>query len=769
MTCRYLPRTRIRRHTTINLAIPGMALITTVGSAWAGDSSGAPTGSLEEVVVTAPLPGADLFLSEVPANVQRVTASQLDHGRSLNAADALNQMVGSVNINDTQANPFQPDVNFRGFTGSPILGTPQGVSVFVDGVRVNEAFGDAVNWELIPQSALSSLEVTPGSNPVFGLNTLGGAIIVTTKRGFDSPGTGVDLEGGSFGRWQATFDSGGHGEKWDYFLAGTLFNDDGWAEHNPSRVRQGFGKLGYRDGVNDVTLSMTYANSSLEGNQTLPRSWLSNPLQAYTWPDTQSDEMAFVDLSGSHQLGAGWTLSENLYYRKVSTNVLNSNVNNDFDPTVPVGPGNQPTGNAIEQVDQYRPGAAIQLVGRNEISGHRNTLIVGAAYDRGTTNFWQYAQEAGDSRDTTSSAPLSLGTQLHATNYIGGFYFSDTFSVSNRWSVNASGRYNDAGVTLEDRLGTALNGHHTFERFNPAVGVTFNPTKSLTAYARYEEGMRVPTPVELTCADPTAPCSLPNAFSADPPLKAVVAKTVEVGARGTLGSHLAYTAAVFRTNLDNDIQFVSSGGGAVSAGFFQNVGQTRRQGVELGLEGKAGGFSGSFHYTYLEATFQTPLMLNSPDNSAATGISCPTCTEIQVVPGDRIPGIPRHVVKARVQYELSHFAIGLTAIGQSSQFARGDESNQDLNGALPGYVLVNLDAHYDFAPGWSVYARVDNLFERRYYTFATLGQNVFTGPGQSFDATGTTWQSEQFRAVGVPRGAWLGVSYRIGAPDSIRR
>ena len=762
MTRRRLPPTPVRRRASTLFAIPGMALATGMGSAWAGDSGVASSSSLEEVVVIAPLPGADLLLSEVPANVQRVTASQLDRGRTLNAADALNQLVGSVNINDTQTNPFQPDVNFRGFTGSPILGTPQGVSVFVDGVRVNEAFGDSVNWELIPQSAISSLEVTPGSNPVFGLNTLGGAIIVTTKRGFDETGTGIDLEGGAFGRRQAEFDLGAHGEKWDYFLAGTLFNDDGWAQHNPSRVRQGFGKLGYRDGVNDVTLSVTYANSSLEGNQTLPRSWLANPLQAYTWPDTQADEMAFVDLSGSHQLGAQWTLSENVYYRKVSTNVLNSNVNNDFDPTVPVGPGNQPTGNAIEQLDQYRPGAAIQLVGRADIGGHRNTLIVGAAYDRGTMNFWQYSQEAGNSRDTSSTGPLSLGTQLHAANYIGGVYFSETWSLTKRWSVNASGRYNDAGVTLEDRLGTALNGHHTFERFNPAVGVTFSPSKSLTAYARYEEGMRVPTPVELTCADPTAPCSLPNAFSADPPLKAVVAKTFEMGARGTLGSRLAYTAAVFRTNLDNDIQFISSGGGAVSAGYFQNVGQTRRQGIELGLEGKTGGLFGSLHYTYLEATFRTPLVLNSPDSSAATAISCATCTEIQVVPGDRIPGSPRHVVKARAQYELSRFGIGLTAIGQSSQFARGDESNQDVNGALPGYVLVNLDAHYDFAPGWSIYARVDNLFDRRYYTFATLGQNVFTGPGQSFDATGTTWQSEQFRAVGVPRGVWLGVSYRMG-------
>ncbi len=386
------------------------------GRAWAGDTGASPSGSLNEIVVTAPLPGADLLLSEVPANIQRLSVDQLDRGRSVNAADALNQRVGSITINDTQANPFQPDVNFRGFAGSPILGTPQGVSVFVDGVRVNEAFGDAVNWDLIPQLAISSIEVTPGSNPLFGLNTLGGAIVVTTRRGFDSTGTGANLEGGSFGRRLAQFESGGHGKRWGYFLAGTSFNDDGWAEHNPSRVRQGFGALGYRDGLNEARLSMTYANSRLEGNQTLPRSWLSSPLQAYTWPDTQSDEMVFVDLSASHHLGTNWTLSGNFHYRKVSTSARNSNVNGDFDPTLAIGPGNQPTGNVIEQIDQYRPGAAIQLVGRSYRGAHRNTFIAGVAYDRGTTNFGQYVQEAGDTRDTSSNAPLSLGTQLHATN-----------------------------------------------------------------------------------------------------------------------------------------------------------------------------------------------------------------------------------------------------------------------------------------------------------------------------------------------------------------
>ncbi|MBS0396957.1 MAG: TonB-dependent receptor plug domain-containing protein, partial [Proteobacteria bacterium] len=346
----------------------GLGLFVLAAPVVAADAETTPEGALPEVVVTAPLPGADQRLAEVPANIQRVTAEQLDRGRARSAADALNQRIGSVSLNDTQASPFQPDVNFRGFTGSPVLGTPQGVSVFVDGVRVNEAFGDAVNWDLIPQAAIASLEVSPGSNPVFGLNTLGGAIVVATKRGFDAAGTGAELEGGSFGRRVAQVDSGGHGERLDYFVAANAFDDDGWGAHNPSRLRQGFGKVGYRDEVNDATLALTSADSRLQGNQTLPRSMLSDPRQAYTWPDAQTNAIAFADFNATQRRGPAWTLSETLYYRKVSTGVLNSNVNADFDPALPAGPGNEPTGNAIEQIDQYRAGAALQLVGRGAVA-----------------------------------------------------------------------------------------------------------------------------------------------------------------------------------------------------------------------------------------------------------------------------------------------------------------------------------------------------------------------------------------------------------------
>jgi outer membrane receptor protein involved in Fe transport len=717
-----------------------------------------------EVVGTTALPGIGTPLNQVPGNVQSLKGKDVGTQRAVNISEALGQSTGSVNINDTQGNPFQPDVNFRGFTASPSLGTPQGLSVFIDGVRVNEVFGDTVNWDLIPSSAIASITVIPGSNPVFGLNTLGGALNVSTKSGFTNPGTSVQAYGGSFGRAAAEFETGGHGQQSDYFITGNAFRDSGWGEHNPSRVKQLFGKTGYRDERTDIDLSVTLADNFMEGNQTLPLSMMNDIRQSYSWSDYLTNRMAFLNLKAGRHLSDDLLLEGNIYYRQLETHVFNSNVNNNFDPTLAVGPGNQPTGNAINQIDQYRPGGSLQLTSVADIAGHKNHLIAGASYDRGTTEFTQASQEAGSSRDTSSSSPIVLATSLHALAAATGVFATNNFGINDKTFLTLSGRYNHATVNLQDQLGTALNGAHAFNRLNPAAGIAFNPTPTLTTYASYSEGMRVPTPVELTCADPNAPCSLPNAFSSDPALKPVVSKTLEVGARGRLAGAAGWSAAVFRTELFDDIQFISSGGGATSAGYFQNVGQTRRQGLELGLDGKFDPVTLSAHYSYIAATFQTPLLLNSPNNSTAAPLSCPTCTDIQVVPGDRMPGIPHHILKLRAEFALpSNAALGVSVVAQSNQYARGDENNQDANGPVSGYAIVNLDARWRLAGGWELFANVNNLFDRRYSTFGVLGQNVFTGPGNSFDPTGATWRNEQFRTVGVPRGAWLGLSYRFGA------
>ncbi len=118
-----------------------------------------------------PLPGLGLTKEEIPGNVQSLTAKDIKEAHSLSITDLMNSKLQSVNVNDYQGNPFQMDLQYRGFTAGPQIGTPQGLSVFFDGIRVNEPFGDVVNWDMIPLNALSSFDVFPGSNPIFGLGT----------------------------------------------------------------------------------------------------------------------------------------------------------------------------------------------------------------------------------------------------------------------------------------------------------------------------------------------------------------------------------------------------------------------------------------------------------------------------------------------------------------------------------------------------------------------------------------------------------------------
>ncbi|HMF27852.1 MAG TPA: Plug domain-containing protein, partial [Candidatus Cybelea sp.] len=174
------------------------------------------------VIGTTPLPGLGTPLRDVPANVQVFSGTEIGKQRQGNFSEFLENNPTSVTVNAAQGNPYQPDISFRGFTASPLLGVPQGISVFQDGVRINEAFGDVVNWDLVPQSAIAGFQLIPGSNPVFGLNTLGGALAVITKSGSNNPGTSVELSGGSFGRITASFDHGGSSGPVDWFTTANV-------------------------------------------------------------------------------------------------------------------------------------------------------------------------------------------------------------------------------------------------------------------------------------------------------------------------------------------------------------------------------------------------------------------------------------------------------------------------------------------------------------------------------------------------------------------
>lgn len=717
-------------------------------------------GPAIEVVGTRPLPGLGTPLADIPSSVQSTGARALAERGAREPTEEIGRSFTGVTLNDPQGNAFQQTLNYRGFSASPLLGLPQGLSVFVDGVRVNEAFGDVVNWDLIPKNAIATMHLLSGPNPQFGLNTLGGVLTLNTKSGFAFPGSAGQLSAGSFGRKALEAEIGGHGERADYFAAANAHDETGWREHSPVSIRQAFFKAGWQDSRTDLDVSLALADNSLQGTQALPLSMLDRPRQAYTYPDRTKNEMSFLTARASRFLTDDVLLSATTYFRGLRQGTLSSNVNDNFDPAAPSGPGNAEGANARTDLDQRAAGAALQLVVRNELGDFRNELTLGASLDAASAQFVQDEQEASftPDRGTAGFGDFAPGVRAGTRNANRGLYLIEQLSPSPRWTFTLSGRYDRARVQIRDRSGTrpALDGDHDFRRLNPGLGANFKPSEAMTLFAVASESMRVPSPVELTCADPGAPCSLPNQFLADPPLNPVVARTLEAGTRLRPAKDMRFSAAFYRTVLSDDIQFVTSGANT-SAGFFQNTGRTLRQGADFGFSFEGGGFSWKATYSYLRAQYLTPFSVKSPNNSSRDAND-----EIAVQPGNRIPGLPQNTLKLFGEWTPEarmSFGVGWALF--SRQYARGDENNQDVHGTVPGYGVAQAFARYRIEPQWELSLKIDNLFDRRYQSFGVLGENFFTGPGNSFNPTGTA--AEQFVSPGAPRALWIALRWNTAA------
>ena len=346
-----------------------------------------------------------------------------------------------------------------------------------------------------------------------------------------------------------------------------------------------------------------------------------------------------------------------------------------------------------------------------------------------------------------------FNTSLETANSAFGLYFSDTLSLTDRAHVTVSGRYNRARIDIADRLGTSLDGTHAFGRFNPAVGAVYQADESTSFFARYSESNRAPTAAELSCADPAEPCRVPNAFVSDPPLEQAVARSVDVGVRGRWESGAGrgeWSVSAWRTRIEDDILFVASPE-LIGTGYFQNAGTTARSGFDVELHGRAARTSWYLSYGLVDATFESPVLLPGDEevNDAASDDGT-----IAVAPGDRLPGIPRHGLKAGVRQDLTDaWDAALEAVVASSRFFVGDEGNDQV--PLDGYGVVNLRSSYRFANGVELFARVENLLDARYATSGVLAE-LEVPLREVPDAS-----DPRFVGPGMPRSAFGGVRVRF--------
>jgi iron complex outermembrane recepter protein len=734
-----------------------------------------------EVVAASPLLGSGVDRATVPAETTVLTSGDISRTGTPDMLGALNETAPGVQLSNAAGNPFQPAIVYHGFQASPLQGNAQGLAVYIDGARFNQPFGDTVDWDLIPDIAIDRLNLE-GSNPVFGLNALGGALAIQMKNGFTYHGGEADATGGSFDKYGGEMQYGVQSGNVAAYAAGRWLHEGGWRVPQSSDLANLFGTLGWRGNGGSLNIETTLADTRLNGPGTSPIQQIeADPSATFTGPALQTNKYGRININGSYDLGdrsaLQWVLYYNYFNQKYANgaaadfavcddgsgflcesqpNVYLTAINgNPIPDYLHGGPYSQLN---LQSINTNGYGALLQVTNRTPLFGHPNHLVAGFSFDGAETLFAASAELGG--LDVATSLWFGPGVTIDqadgslaparvaiSNDYYGAF-FTDVFDITPSLSANIAGRFNLAQIDLSDQIGTALTGNHNYERFNPSGGLTYKIRPGLSVYASYAEGNRAPVPVELTCASATAPCSLSNFLSADPNLKQVVSHTIEAGVRTRTqpfaGATLLSDVGLYRTTLSNDILAV--GTSLPGLQFFQNVGGTLRQGADVNFRFAWHRLSAYLAYSYIDAEFQTAFTEQSPDNPSADANG-----NILVRPGDRIPGIPAHIVKFGADYRATdRWTVGGSALAASGQYLFGDEAN--LTPQTPPYFALNLHTSYQLTKNVQLFAEIDNAFNAEYFTYGTFGPTSSVPIAQAPGATNPREYS-----VAAPIGAFVGV------------
>ena len=736
----------------MNRSLPsflGTFAVALAGAAFAQDDP-PTTLSRVDVIDPTPVPGAPVTLQAIPNNVAILGEADINRTGIPSLAGAILENVPSATINDTEGNPFQPDIIVRGFTASPVAGTAEGLAVYINGARFNDAFGDTVNWDLIPPLAIESADVE-ASSPLFGLNALGGSLDVRLKTGFSGVQDNVTSYGGSYGRASGSFELTRRSGAFALYASGDYTHDDGFRQTSASDVRRIYVDLGWRGDAAEIHLNATGANNVLGNPGATPVQALSaNISNIFTAPNSVTNQYAAANLNGVFKLSPVTSIEAVGYFQTLTQRIPNgiteavapcdddTGLLCNEDGSVVTTLGGQPvsdflnggaySGLSVQTLVIHAYGASAQIVNSSDLVGRPNRFVSGFTYDGSDSVFAGYQAIGGFdpfSREFIGPGVIQdqPGEGVNPVRVLSvtrdwGVFVSDSVTLTRGLSLEFAGRFNDARIGLQDQLGGPVNGLHDYRRFNPSAGFTWRIAPKVQFYGSYAETNRAPTPQEISCASAETPCSLLNFFVGDPDLKQVVARTFEAGLRGGpdhfLGGRLTWNVDYYHTADTNDIIFQTSPLNPNLA-FYSNAGRTLRQGIEASLRYQGRRLQVGVGYAYTDATFRTPLLLNSGSNPAADENG-----NIQVEPGNHIPGIPAHRIDLTVDYELTHaWTIGASVIAQSRVWRFGDEANQTK--PVGGYAVLNLNTSFRLTRRITLFALVNNAFNTRYDTYGSFG------------------------------------------------
>ncbi len=746
-----------------------------------------------------PLPGSEVPIGQIPYSVTPLTSADINRDHSVNIQDTLNMRVPGVTVDDLQGNAFQTGIQYHGFEASPVNGLPQGLAVYQNGVRINEAFGDTVNWDFIPAIAIADLTVMD-SNPIFGLNAIGGAINITMKDGFSFQGADFDTRFGSFGRKQASAEAGVRSGTWAAYGAFEAITDDGFRDFSGTQEYRGYTDLGVKGDGKEFHFNFTGATNEVGVTAAVPTELLDfgGPTRTFTSPQITNNDMQMYQLNGVVQATPEISLSGNTYYRHFKQSHIDGNIS-EFGPCDPLHPADglctddgahlyalgaigteiDPTKygtlGSIDKTGQNADSFGVSLQGadKSRLFGHRNQFILGSSYDHGHVAYQASSQlgtflpkyvvagtgptltgDAGacpvDEPDCEDNASDVTPRSLTTLNDYFGIYALDAFDVTDRLTVTAGGRFNYARIQIintGDPALNALNGINTYTRFNPSAGFTYKITPDMSFYGGYSEANRAPTASEIACSDPNNPCIIESALASDPHLNQVVTRTWELGLRGQDVSWSGrqrwdWSLGWFRALNDDDIIQIADQ--QQGRGYFANAGETQRQGIDASISYRNERLFGYASYSYVDATFQSTNIIPS-ENNPKVNTDCPVAEHdageevplcMTIKPGDRMPGIPQHRFKAGFDYKLTpKWIFGADLIAASDQIFYGDEANLDK--PLGGYTKVNLHSSYDITDHIQVYGLIENLFDQQYGIYGTyFNTELAQGAGPGKNGSG---------------------------------
>lgn len=744
----------------------------------------APPTERVEIIGTSPLPGQGIDRNLLPYSTQLIRRARIDEAQATNLSDYLARRIPGVQINDVQGSPFQGDLTYRGFRASPLIGAGQGLSVYLDGVRINEPFGDVVNFDLIPEFAVNTISLVPGANPAFGLNSLGGALAYTTHDGRSAPGLRAEVSGGSFGRKRVDLSWGAHDptSHWHQYIAATGFDERGWRDESKGRLGHVLAKVGQDLGATQWSVGLLAGASRLVGNGLLPAftiddTTLTDDLYAtrrqavYTHPDRTHNRLQQLTANLTHKLDATSSLSALMYVRRTQRDTVNGDEADEPD-TGGTTTNPEPTGNnaAFNTTATRQTGTGAAMSYARTLGAHQ--WQVGGSVDTSRVHYRQLEQEGFFSPtrgvDPAPDEPPELAANVGGRATHMGIFATDTWRVADRTHVTGTVRVNRSSVAnqltvRDDDTGIVEDKpreRFTYRSINPALGIAYRlgsePTIP-TIFANIARNTRVPTVIELGCADPEEPCRLPAGLQADPYLKQVQSTTVEAGLRWPLAPATRLTFEAYRTDNRNDILFRSVNVSG-QLGYFANFPKTRNQGFDTELATTLGGvLDVGLGYSFLHATYQADGVLRQGERN------------VTIARGTRVAGLPRHTLKLAADWRVApgwRLGADIQALGSRGIAGNEDglledpEAGEPLQARrlrIPGYAIVNLRLAWKPNATWEFFANLNNAFDRRHESLGALAETQFSAAG-AYTGVG---RDAVFVAPGAPRAVFVGVRVRF--------